>query len=89
MKIETEHSLENQEDKNCRGFPSQVGSLTKLRHQLQNFRLQVWDIDLQRHESTIKDIILVAQGEMALEEFLKQVKETWNTYELDLINYQE
>ena len=25
---------------------------------------------------------------MALEEFLKQVKETWNTYELDLINYQ-
>ena len=49
---------------------------------------QVWDIDLQRHEGTIKDIILVAQGEMALEEFLKQVKETWNTYELDLINYQ-
>ena len=49
----------------------------------------MWDIDLQRHESTIKDIILVAQGEMALEEFLKQVKETWNTYELDLINYQE
>ncbi len=49
---------------------------------------QVWDIDLLRHEGTIKDIILVAQGEMALEEFLKQVKETWNTYELDLINYQ-
>ena len=49
---------------------------------------QVWDIDLQRHEGTIKDIILVAQGELALEEFLKQVKETWNTYELDLINYQ-
>ena len=34
---------------------------------------QVWDIDLQRHESIVKDIILVAQGEMALEEFLKQV----------------
>jgi len=49
---------------------------------------QVWDVDLQRHEGTVKDIILVAQGEMALEEFLKQVKETWNTYELDLINYQ-
>ena len=45
-------------------------------------------MDLQRHEGTVKDIILVAQGEMALEEFLKQVKETWNTYELDLINYQ-
>ena len=34
---------------------------------------QVWDIDLQRHENIVKDIILVAQGEMALEEFLKQV----------------
>ena len=33
---------------------------------------QVWDIDLQKHEGTIKDVILVAQGEMALEEFLKQ-----------------
>ena len=34
---------------------------------------QVWDIDLQRHENVVKDVILVAQGEMALEEFLKQV----------------
>ena len=31
-------------------------------------------MDLQRHEGTVKDIILVAQGEMALEEFLKQVR---------------
>ena len=34
---------------------------------------QVWDVDLQKNESIVKDIILVAQGEMALEEFLKQV----------------
>ena len=34
---------------------------------------QVWDVDLQKNEATVKDIILVAQGEMALEEFLKQV----------------
>ena len=27
---------------------------------------QVWDVDLQRHEGIVKDIILVAQGEMAL-----------------------
>lgn len=33
----------------------------------------IWDIDLQRHESIVKDVISVAQGEMALEEFLKQV----------------
>ena len=49
---------------------------------------QVWDVDLQKNEVIIKDVIQVAQGEMALEEFLKQVKETWQTYELDLVNYQ-
>ncbi len=35
---------------------------------------QVWDADLLRHEHLIKDVILVAQGEMALEEFIKQVR---------------
>lgn len=49
---------------------------------------QVWDVNLQKNEAIVKDIILVAQGEMALEEFLKQVRESWQTYELDLINYQ-
>ncbi|XP_025833356.1 dynein heavy chain, cytoplasmic [Agrilus planipennis] len=49
---------------------------------------QVWDVNLQKNESIVKDIILVAQGEMALEEFLKQVRESWQNYELDLINYQ-
>ncbi|KAF5301350.1 hypothetical protein FQA39_LY10748 [Lamprigera yunnana] len=49
---------------------------------------QVWDVNLQKNESIVKDIILIAQGEMALEEFLKQVRESWQNYELDLINYQ-
>ena len=49
---------------------------------------QVWDADLSRHEAVIKDVILVAQGEMALEEFLKQVREAWQAYELELVNYQ-
>lgn len=31
---------------------------------------------------------MVAQGEKALEEFLKQVSETWKSYSLELINYQ-
>lgn len=48
----------------------------------------VWDIDLKKHEQSIKDIITAAQGEMALEEFLRQVKETWNGYTIELINYQ-
>ncbi|ESP05087.1 hypothetical protein LOTGIDRAFT_151884 [Lottia gigantea] len=48
----------------------------------------VWDIDLQKHEPVVRDVISVAQGEMALEEFLKQVSEVWRSYELELINYQ-
>ncbi|XP_063040383.1 cytoplasmic dynein 1 heavy chain 1 isoform X1 [Engraulis encrasicolus] len=49
---------------------------------------QVWDVDLQKNEMVVKDVLLVAQGEMALEEFLKQIREVWNSYELDLVNYQ-
>lgn len=33
----------------------------------------LWDIDLQKNEAIVRDILLVAQGERALEEFLKQV----------------
>ncbi|KAK8843995.1 hypothetical protein IAR55_006788 [Kwoniella newhampshirensis] len=49
---------------------------------------QVYDLDLKRNESLIKEVVIQAQGEMALEEFVKQVKETWTSYSLDLINYQ-
>lgn len=49
---------------------------------------QVYDLDLKRNESLIKEVVLQAQGEMALEEFVKQVKETWTSYSLDMINYQ-
>lgn len=38
---------------------------------------QVWDVNLQKNENIVKDIILIARGEMALEEFLKQVRESW------------
>lgn len=47
---------------------------------------QVWDVNLQRNEAVVRDTILVAQGEMALEEFLKQVRESWQLYQLDLVN---
>lgn len=49
---------------------------------------KVWDIDLQRNENVLKDVILVAQGELALENFLKQVESSWHEYELDLVVYQ-
>lgn len=48
----------------------------------------VWEFDLHRNENVIRGVIEMAQGEMALEEFLKQVKETWTNYALELINYQ-
>lgn len=48
----------------------------------------VWDLNLVATEVIIKDIIAQAQGEMALEEFLKQVREVWTAYALDLVNYQ-
>lgn len=48
----------------------------------------VWDLNLVATEVIVKDIIAQAQGEMALEEFLKQVRETWQNYALDMVNYQ-
>ena len=45
-----------------------------VKWQLSNLSLgQIWDCNLQKNEQIVKDIINVAQGEMALEEFLKQV----------------
>ena len=34
----------------------------------------LWDLDLLKNETVIRDVLGVAQGEMALEEFLKQVR---------------
>jgi len=48
----------------------------------------IWDSDLQKHEDIFKEIILTAQGELALEEFLKSVKDFWQTFQLDLVPYQ-
>ena len=48
----------------------------------------VWDLQLSAGEAIIRDIIAQAQGEMALEEFIKQVRDTWQNYSLDLVNYQ-
>jgi dynein heavy chain 1 len=48
----------------------------------------LWDADLRRNEPAVKEIVTIAQGEMALEEFLKQVKEYWTAYSVELVNYQ-
>ncbi|OQR92538.1 dynein heavy chain [Achlya hypogyna] len=48
----------------------------------------LWDAKLGAHDVALKDIIRKAQGEMALDEFLRQVSEHWTTYALELVNYQ-
>ncbi|KAJ5340789.1 hypothetical protein N7541_009913 [Penicillium brevicompactum] len=48
----------------------------------------VWDLQLASSDAIIRGIIAQAQGEMALEEFLKSVRETWQNYSLDLVHYQ-
>ena len=48
----------------------------------------VWGLQLASSESTIRDIIIQARGELALEEFVRQVRDTWQNYSLDLVNYQ-
>lgn len=59
------------------------------RFSLVSFTLgDVWDLQLAPSETVIRNIIAQAQGEMALEEFLKSVRETWQNYSLDLVNYQ-
>lgn len=37
---------------------------------------QVWDVDLEKNDKVVRDVLLVAQGERALEEFLRQVNES-------------
>lgn len=48
----------------------------------------VWDLKLESSGVIVKGIIAQAQGEMGLEEFLKQVKDTWTNYSLTLVPYQ-
>lgn len=47
----------------------------------------VWDLNLSTNSTVVQDIIKVAQGEQALEVFLLQVRETWSSYTLELVNY--
>ncbi|KAI0984717.1 hypothetical protein GJ496_002628 [Pomphorhynchus laevis] len=49
---------------------------------------KIWDCDLQSHDKLIKEIMTIAQGEKALEEFLRMISETWKSYTLDLVQYQ-
>jgi dynein heavy chain 1 len=49
----------------------------------------VWNVDIHRHEKIFREVLSVAQGELGLEEFLKQLRESWQSYQLDLVSYQQ
>lgn len=59
-----------------------TSSLTELT--LRNF----WESKVLSNDNELKAIIRTAQGEMALDEFLRQVSDYWTNYQLDLVNYQ-
>eukprot|EP00931_Biecheleriopsis_adriatica_P034702 TRINITY_DN20021_c0_g5_i1.p1 TRINITY_DN20021_c0_g5~~TRINITY_DN20021_c0_g5_i1.p1 ORF type:complete len:4603 (-),score=1119.02 TRINITY_DN20021_c0_g5_i1:34-13842(-) len=47
----------------------------------------LWDSNLQKHQPAIREVMARAQGEMGLEQFLAEVRETWNNYDLELVPY--
>ena len=52
----------------------QLTKVLRVSWQLHDLTLgQVWAVDLQRNEMIVRDVLLQAQGEMGLEEFLKMV----------------
>ena len=49
----------------------------------------LWRADLTKNGAKFRDIITQAQGELALEEFMKAVREHWQTCQLELVPYQD
>lgn len=49
---------------------------------------KIWDCGLKKYSAFLEGVVREAQGEMALEQFLNEVKEFWNAYEFELVNYQ-
>jgi dynein heavy chain 1 len=50
--------------------------------------LNLWNADLLKNQQIVTDIINAARGEQILEDIVKDIKETWSKYDLDLIPYQ-
>lgn len=48
----------------------------------------LWNADLLKHDKEVKEVMSQARGELILEDFLRNIKETWGKYELELIRYQ-
>ncbi|KAJ3322044.1 hypothetical protein HDV06_003645 [Boothiomyces sp. JEL0866] len=48
----------------------------------------LWQVNFEKKEKQVEEIINLAQGEMALEEYLKQIKGVWSQYSLEFTNFQ-
>ena len=48
---------------------------------------QLWATDLKAHQKALQAILTAAQGESALEEFLNEVREQWETTRFELVDY--
>ncbi|KAL8271990.1 hypothetical protein Esti_004114 [Eimeria stiedai] len=58
----------------------------KIRKSLADIMLgNLWDADLTANEPAIRDTLVQAQGESALEEFLRQVRDSWREKEFLMV----
>ncbi|CDJ57328.1 hypothetical protein EMWEY_00007760 [Eimeria maxima] len=61
-------------------------SKLKIRKSLTDMTIgNLWDADLSANEADIRDVLVQAQGESALEEFLRQVKDSWREREFIMV----
>ena len=49
--------------------------------------MNLWQADLIKNNKVVVEILSEARGELILEEFLRNSKDTWSKYELELIRY--
>ena len=61
----------------------------RLGTSLQNLTLgRMWKVGLGKYAKFLNGVIRQAQGEMALEQFIGEVKDYWVAFELELVNFQ-
>ena len=71
---------------------SQLFSLLEIKGAQKNIQQltlgQFWDSKILLNDFKIRQVLNVARGEAVLEDFLRTVKETWTSYELEFVVYQ-
>eukprot|EP00002_Diphylleia_rotans_P002763 TRINITY_DN1178_c0_g2_i14.p1 TRINITY_DN1178_c0_g2~~TRINITY_DN1178_c0_g2_i14.p1 ORF type:complete len:4518 (+),score=1049.96 TRINITY_DN1178_c0_g2_i14:77-13630(+) len=69
---------------------AQIRKITGLPHSMDETTLgQMWAADLKGKEVDVRGVLTTAQGEMALEEFLKQLDVKWSSFEFVFTLYQQ